>query len=131
MESSFRLPTESLAPARFRFGDLLGPAFHLIVEFQADGQGGVRCKLQGTLGARTVQDFKRVLRQLLESHPCTLAIDLGALRRMDPTGLAALAEVSHWGKQQSCRIVLLNLPERVKRTVMRASLHQILDLADG
>lgn len=131
MESSFRLPSESLAPTRFRFGDLLGPAFQLVITVQPDGQGGIRCLLKGALSARTVHDFKRVLRQVLDPQPHTLAIDLQALKRMDPSGLAALAEVSAWGKQVKCRVMILNLPERIKRTVMLASLHQILDVADS
>lgn len=129
MESSFRVPNENLSPRRFRIRDLF--VLGLRIEMAPDGHGGTRCFLEGALNGHSAPQLKRLAHELLSHAPRTLVIDLRGVVKMDANGLAALAEVSAWGHQAKCRVLLLNLPPRVRRTIMRASLHQILEVADS
>lgn len=112
-----RWPRSAPAPAAGLHANLRG------------GQGQPRrLVLEGHLGARTAPQLHAALRAALLAPGETLVLDLGALARLDPSGLAALAEASEQARRHGARLALAHLPALARLWVVRASLHQVLDL---
>lgn len=91
--------------------------------------GGTRMRLKGSLTARTAMPFKQAVLHLSQQSR-VLLVDLREVPRLDPTGLAALAEATELGLRQGCRVVMTNVPPAVRRLILQASLHKVIALGD-
>lgn len=91
--------------------------------------GRTRMKLSGSLTARTAVPFKHAVARLAD-QTSMLAIDLREVPRLDPTGLAALAEATEIGLKLGCRVVITNVPEGARRWIAQASLHKVIELGE-
>lgn len=86
-------------------------------------------KLTGALTARTAVPFKHAVARLADQSS-VLVIDLQEVPRLDPTGLAALAEATEIGGRQGCRVVIANVPPSARRWIAQASLHKVIELGE-
>lgn len=91
--------------------------------------GGTRMRLRGSLTARTAMPFKQAVAHLSQQSR-VLMVDLREVPRLDPTGLAALAEATELGLRHGCRVVMTNVPPAVRRLIAQASLHKVIELGD-
>lgn len=104
-------------------------AAHELAMEALDETGHTRLRLTGALTARTAVPFKHAVAHLAE-QPGLLLIDLQEVPRLDPTGLAALAEATEIGLRQRCRVVVTNLPKGARRLIAQASLHKVIELGE-
>lgn len=104
------------------------PARELAMESLPEA-AGTRMRLKGSLTARTSMPFKQAV-ALMAQQSRVLLIDLREVPRLDPTGLAALAEAMEIGKRQGCRVVVTNVPQGARRLIAQASLHKVIELGE-
>lgn len=90
---------------------------------------GTRMQLTGSLTARMAVPFKHAV-ALLAQQSRVLIVDLKEVPRLDPTGLAALAEATEIGQRQGCRVVVVNVPPGARRLIAQASLHKVIELGE-
>lgn len=118
-------PRSELAPwRRPRAGATPALAMEALEEVER-----LRMKLKGALTARTAVTFKHAVARLSEQSR-VLVIDLQEVPRVDPTGLAALAEATEIGSRQGCRVVITHVPEGARRWIAQASLHKVIELGE-
>ncbi|HEY9898616.1 MAG TPA: STAS domain-containing protein [Pantanalinema sp.] len=100
----------------------------LKIEVTPDEPGTLR--LMGALDARTAIAFKRALAEHLCEGTSRVVLDLKALKQLDPTGLAALAEAGEMAKRRSRHLVVAHLPDHARERLARASLHKVIALSE-
>ncbi|MBO9540251.1 STAS domain-containing protein [bacterium] len=121
---------EALSPNR-RAQTPLARTPGLDLEVASPEPGTLRLRLQGGLDARSAPAFKHALAELLSEGPSRIVLDLSALKRLDPTGLAALAEAGEMAKRCGQRLVVAHLPPSARKRLARASLHKIIPLSEA
>jgi anti-anti-sigma factor len=90
---------------------------------------GELLRVHGRLTQKSAVRFKQAVRQALERTTC-ITLDLAGVTRLDPTGLAALAEVSEWARARGARVLVMNLGQPERDRLARASLHKVIEFAN-
>ena len=102
----------------------------LRIEVGTAEPGTLRLRLVGALDARSASAFKRALAEHLDEGASRVVLDLDALKHLDPTGLAALAEAGEMAKRRAQRLVVAHLPDHARERLARASLHKVISLSE-
>lgn len=92
--------------------------------------GTLHLSLKGALDAQTSSAFKRAIASHLAGGAARVVLDLSALKRLDPTGLAALAEAGEMARRRGQRLRVAHLPESARAHLARASLHKVIALSE-
>lgn len=95
-----------------------------------EANGHTRLLLHGSLQARTAVAFKQALLEVVRTIDGSLTLDLSGIRRIDPTGLAALAEACELGRRHGRRVQVTHLPACARRWITLASLHKVIELCE-
>ena len=86
--------------------------------------------LSGTLDAWSEQDVRATLKKLVAEGRVRLVLDLGALRRIDSSGLSTLLSVLKAARAAGGDLVLLNTSTAVASVLRLTRLDQILEAYD-
>jgi anti-sigma B factor antagonist len=92
---------------------------------------GVRLLLSGDLDLAGVQAFERLTAELLERpHPCSVTVDLRALRFIDSSGLRALMIADAQVRRRGGRLVVVQGQRAVRRAFAITQLDQQLEIEE-
>ena len=92
---------------------------------------GVQVALSGELDLASAQRLEDELKQVEESKPDVVVLDLQALSFMDSSGLRSLLAADTRARERGGRLVIVRGDERVQRVLRITRLDERLEIVDS